>query len=585
MYEVNNNYDKIFQPGNLFLLFKFLKGGLFWFILGLVCATGGALLDVAAGYFIKEFINAGLEENFAKLLREIGLFTIFFGVNIVIKFMLRYTGGKYTYAAIENLRNKIYNVILLFSYSHIENTHSGDFVTRLLNDVKSLEQFYLDYMLDIIYMPLVFFTSFIYLFRINSQLTFASVVVIPITLLLTSILSGPVAGYVKDIREGQTEINTIAQKTTGNMDIIKIFRLNDYFSRKFKTAVNKEMNGYLKKNFLQMCLLPLSFITILMPFFITLVWGGVLILNGEFSAGELFAFLYLLQFMTNPLQRIPDMISEGRGISVSAGRIKSVLNTPPEPGGAIRDVPESTNPVISAKDITFSYTNGQPVLKHISFQVPEGKTIAFAGESGCGKSTLFKLLLGLYPPDSGSLKMYGREYSLWELRSLRNQFALVSQHPFLFPVSLGENISYGNPDAGINEIEHVCETANAAEFIKNLPEGLDTNAGERGANLSGGERQRITIARALLKDAPILLLDEPTASLDSHSESVIQEALRKIMKNRTVLVIAHRLSTIREADTILVLQAGRIVERGKHTELLEKKGVYHALYIKQANES
>lgn len=585
MFHMNRNYDKTFKPGNLLLLFKLLKGGYVWFFLSLVIAAAGAVLDVAAGYFIKEFTNAGLDENLESLFKNIGLFAILIIINIFVKFFVKFTSGQYTFTAVENIRNQIYQIILNFSYDNIENRHSSDLVTRILNDVKVLESFYGNNMQDLIYKPLVFIISFTFLFRLNYQLTLGSVAIVPLMLFLVSILSKPVGKYIEEIRAGQTEINSIAQKTSGNMDTIKIFRLNKYFNQKFKNAVNKEMDGYLKKNFLSVCLQPLGLITWNIPFLTTLVWGGLLILNDSFSPGELFSFLYLLQFMTNPLQGIPEIIAEVRGISVTAGRIQSVLDTPAEEEGMKDDLPEKTDLVIHAENLSFAYNEGPPILKNISFEVPQGKTVAIVGESGCGKSTLFKLLLGLYPPDSGSLKLFGLEYSQWRVKNLRDQFSLVSQHPFLFPVSLKDNISYGNPGLGIDEIEKVCKRANAFDFIQNLPEGINTNAGERGGNLSGGERQRITIARALLKGAPVLLLDEPTASLDTHSEAIIQEALNKIMKNQTVLVIAHRLSTIREADTILVLQDGQIAESGRHEELVEMKGLYHALYTKQVNES
>lgn len=584
MYQIYQNYDKTFKPKNLLVIYKLLKGARGWFLLSLLIAVAAAVLDVAAGYFIKEFTNAGIEGNLAGLLSFIPLFIGIISINLVSKFMQKLTNAKFTYNAIEGIRNRIFTKILGYPYSEIENRHSSDYVTRILNDVNALEQFYRFTLMEIIRAPLLFFITFFYLLTINPLLTVASIISIPILMLVTSLLTRPIPEFVTEVKEAQADMNTLAQKSAGNMDTVKIFGLSDYFNRKFQSAATKEMDGYLKKNKIQRNVFPLAILSWNVPYLTTLIWGGTLILKKSFTTGELFSFIYLLQFMTNPLEVISELISELRAITVTAERIRSVLETEEEKDGDLSDKPLEYNSVISIKNLTFGYTKEATILKNISFDIKEGETVAIVGESGCGKSTLFKLLLDLYQPDSGEIELYNREYSQWRKRSLRDNFSLVNQNAFLFPSSIKDNIRYGNMNAEKSDIEEACRIANITEFLDRLSNGVDYFCGERGQNLSGGERQRVTIARAVVKNSPILLLDEPTASLDTKSEALIQEALNRVMKNRTVVVIAHRLSTIKEADKIVVIKDGEVAEWGSHNELIVKNGVYYGLYNKQMVE-
>jgi len=293
------------------------------------------------------------------------------------------------------------------------------------------------------------------------------------------------------------------------------------------------------------------------------------------SLGTILAFLAYLGSLYAPLESIMYTSSTIQGASGSARRVLEVLNTEnfvTDRPGAISLSP--VRGIVRFENVTFGYLPDRPVLRNISLEVSPGETLALVGETGAGKSTLVSLIPRFFDPTEGQVLVDGHDVRGLRLKTLRRNVALVLQEPFLFPISIAENIAYGCPHASLREIEAAAEAANAHEFIKHLPEGYNTVVGERGATLSGGERQRISIARALLKDAPIVIFDEPTSALDVETESSLLEALERLTRARTTFIIAHRLSTIRKAGRVIVLKEGRIVESGAPAELLAQGGIF-----------
>jgi ABC-type multidrug transport system fused ATPase/permease subunit len=314
-------------------------------------------------------------------------------------------------------------------------------------------------------------------------------------------------------------------------------------------------------------------------------------LKGIITTGEMLAFTVLLTRVLYPLGDVVFCINDIREVGVSLNRIQEIFEQKPETGGIGAFQPVSGNaalgntPALSWDNVTFSYQEECQVLNGVTFSIQQGEHVAFAGGSGEGKTTIFKLLCGFYGKTAGEYKLFGHNYEDWSLDAARNCFSMVSQNVFLFPESIWQNVAYGRQDATREEVVEACKNANIHDFITALPQGYETMVGERGVRLSGGERQRISIARAFLKNAPILLLDEPTASIDAGTEALIQEAIERISSGRTVIVIAHRLSTICHSDRIFVVNHGRIEEEGSHESLLQQNGIYAGMYGKEVQAS
>src|ERR1035437_2652915 len=307
-----------------------------------------------------------------------------------------------------------------------------------------------------------------------------------------------------------------------------------------------------------------------------LIWATAYqVINGRITLGDMLVFIAYLGSLQGQIRRLASIYPALQDFSAGINRLDQILQTPPEVIDKPNAVPlRSANGHVQFENVSFNYGEGQPVLRNVSLSVEAGETIALVGPTGAGKSTLVSLVPRFFDPTEGRILIDGQDLRDVRLASLRSQVALVLQEPLLFPLTVAENIAYGRPDASRTEIEAAARAAKADEFICRLPQGYDTVLGERGANLSGGERQRLTIARALLKDAPILILDEPTTALDAATDALILEAVRALIRGRTTFIIAHRLATVQHADRIVVLQDGAVVESGTHHQLVRQNGLY-----------
>jgi ATP-binding cassette subfamily B protein/subfamily B ATP-binding cassette protein MsbA len=389
----------------------------------------------------------------------------------------------------------------------------------------------------------------------------------------------------KEAQKEIAEVSAILQDNFSGIKEIKAFTQEEYESKRTLSRIAAYTRAILRALKLSNAFHPsIEFVsglgTVIVIFF-----GGRLALANQLALEDLVAFLLYLNTFYQPITSF-GMINEGiQHALASAERVFEILNEEPE----IKDAPDAievdrVKGKIEFRNVSFRYVDDVPVLKNVSFKVNPGEMIALVGPTGVGKTTIANLIPRFYDPDSGQILIDDIDIRKIKLSSLRKQISMVSQDVFLFNGTVKENILYGRPDATDEEVIAAAKAANAHDFIMELPEGYNTRVGERGVKLSGGQKQRISIARALLKDAPILILDEATSSVDTQTEKLIQEALENLMKNRTTIVIAHRLSTIRDADQIIVLKDGEIVEAGRHNELLKKGGLYSQLCKAQSTD-
>ena len=501
--------------------------------------------------------------------------------NILFSYLKTRGVGYFSERTQAKLRQALAAHSTLLPVSYLEQRHSGDLLSVLNADMAKLKTMLSDNFKDFFFQSIRFVFALSYNISINWLLTLVSTILTPAIFLLLSRLTQPVTQRSEEMQDEIGQVNSLAQDSLAGAMVVKSFNLAAILDERFHLANMKALKKGLGVARYWSAINGLSFGLIIMPFIIAMGLGGYLVIDKHLTFGGLFAFINLLNFVVNPLGSLPGILASIGESAGAAQRVFKLIDSPPERQDGRVTQPAhdaAAAPAIQFKDVSFAYHEESPILKHISLAIPRGQTVAVVGPSGGGKSTLLKLILGYYPLPDESVRLFGEDLNAWQLCAARQQMAFVAQDTYLFPVSLGENIACGKPGASQTEIERAARLANIHDFIAGLPEGYATNAGEWGSRLSGGQKQRISLARAILKDAPILLLDEPTSALDAESEALIQEALDRFARQRTTVVVAHRLSTIKNANRVLVLQEGEIVEEGTHTELIAKGGLYLDLY-------
>ena len=496
---------------------------------------------------------------------------------------------------VRDMRNEMFNHALGLPVSYYDRTRSGNVISLIVNDVTSINNSMTSTFDRIIVEPLrlAFFVAM--LFIINYKFTLAIFIIFPALGFLITLIGRTVRRRSKRVMEHMASLLSILHETVNGIRVVKIFGTRDAESRKFREENSRFFRQSFRSNYIGALASPITEVMGVVVVVILLWYGGRQVLGttgGGFGAEDFTRFLVFLFSIFTPLKEIGKLHTTLQTGFASAERVFAALDSAVEGAGGVNGFNDagnvaSNNDKSSAltktsfdKNITFTNVNfnypgcEEAVLKDISFEIKKGSVAALVGSSGSGKSTTLDLLPRFYDITSGKIRIDDVDIREMSLANLRKLFGTVSQETFLFNDTIANNISYGMPNASRESVVSAARSANAWEFIEKMPDGLDTVIGERGVMLSGGQRQRLSIARALLLNPPILILDEATSSLDTESERLVQAAINNVMENRTVLVVAHRLSTIRHADMILVLENGVVVERGTHEELLEKNSRY-----------
>jgi ATP-binding cassette, subfamily B, bacterial len=501
---------------------------------------------------------------------------------------------EYAYARLwRNLAQTIEHELRLDGYNHLQNLemaffeeqNSGSLMSILNDDINQLERFLdkgANEVLQVIVTILLVGGTF---FVVAPGIAWTAVVPMPFIVWGAIAFQKLLAPRYAQVRERVSFLNSRLSNNLGGITTIKSFTTEEYETEQ----VRQDSEAYRQSNreaiALSAAFVPLIRILILIAFIVTLGGGGLLVVQGSLSVGNYSVLIYLIQRLLWPLTRLGETLDQYQRAMASTQRVMNLLDTPLAIASGTRSLPVSqVQGSITFEDIYFAYQPDYPVVKHLSLQVPAGHSVGIVGATGSGKSTLVKLLLRFYEAQSGDIFLDGIPIHELHLQDLRRAIGLVSQDVFLFHGTVRENIAYARPDASFSDVVIAAKHAEAAEFIEQLPQGYDTIIGERGQKLSGGQRQRLAIARALLKDPPILILDEATSAVDNETEAAIQKSLEFMTKGRTTIAIAHRLSTIRHSDCIYVMEYGQIVEQGKHEELLVLNGIYAELWNIQTGQ-
>ena len=580
--------EKTLKRQNIGRLLSLLKPKLGRYLLGLssrVLLTATERLVIAL--FLKKLVDAivaGDKATYHSTL--IGWIAFYAGFTVVAPFVL-YLWRSAIFEGTTNLRQAVFKHLQRLPLGYHEIHHSGDALSILSNDVTAAEKAYQEDLYTLVEASFQGLTAVVLMMVLNWQLSLLIILSGALPLIVNTLFAEPLRKVGQQI---QDRLGTVSERMTdllAGFQVVRTFNLGEWILGRFEQANDQTLAASLKRVRLEAALAGANDFAGI-SFFLPMVVGAYMVMTGRTTFGTYLALIQLSNQINYFVYSLGGVISRIQGALAAADRIFSLMDSPvepekyvPLPGAATPAAVDGAGSMIEFNRVTFAYNGGGDILNSLSLIVPKGRFVAFAGPSGGGKSTLFKLLLGCYPLKDGTIYVGGKSFYNYKLQELRDLIAYVPQDAYLFSGSIYDNIRYGKIGAGEAEIQAAARAAFAHDFVMEFPDGYRTVVGERGARLSGGQRQRIAIARALLKDAPILLLDEATSALDSESEQIVQQALEVLMQGRTTLVIAHRFSTIVNADQIFVIDGGKVVEEGKHAELMDLGGVYKNLYEMQ----
>ena len=501
---------------------------------------------------------------------------VIFGAKAVTMYLQRYYMNQAGQGAVMDIRNELYGHMLRMKLGAIYASRTGDLMSRITGDASTLQNIVTSTFIDMMFNLITFVGMFIFIIYINWRLTSLIVIVLPFVGMLLSYAGKKLRSAGHNVQEHLADITATAQEAFSAVRVVRSFANEEAELERFRQAGRGNYDALLKAVSIQGILAGVIEVFLIAALAVVFRVGGMSVIGGELTPGELVSFTGYIAFMVQPVRSVMNQMSYIQTGIASAERIQAILSAPTED-----DKNRQTDTLITGnvtfRNVSFSYGT-QEILHGISLNVSAGGKIAIVGPTGSGKSTIADLIPRFYEPSSGEILIDGHNINDFGLKDLRRQIGIVPQECILMRGSIAFNIAYGLDDIDMDKVRNAAEIADISAFIETLPEGYNTLVGERGVTLSGGQRQRIAIARAVIRNPRILILDEATSSLDTASEYAVQKALNQAMKGRTSIIIAHRLSTIKNADMIYVLRDGRFIEAGTHSQLLSLGGLYAELY-------
>ena len=500
-------------------------------------------------------------------------------VGAVSEYMEKYLTTSVSQWVAHDLRRTVYHHLQRLSLAEHNESRTGDLITRVTRDIDSIQDFITSALLGIVVSLLTLAGMIGVMLYINWRFTLLALSIVPVLFVIVYFYTRRIKVASRAVRKKESELLSGVNDMLSSIHVVQAFAREDYEDRRFGSESRQTVEVGLQARSLKAKLAPIVDVTVALGTCLVLGYGARLALAGQISAGVLIVFLLYLGKMYKPMRDLSKMSDTVSKAAIGYERIQEVVQLESRvrnlPGA--RDAPAFKG-AVEFDRVSFSYVGGASVLNDVSFRIEPGQVAAIVGPSGTGKSTIVSLIPRFYDPGTGQVRIDGCDVRDFTLKSLRDQISFVLQDTLLFHATLWENIAYGRPDASIEDTVRAAKLANAHDFIVNMPQGYATMCGERGVTLSGGQRQRIAIARAIVRNAPILILDEPTTGLDAVSEQAVIDALDHLMEGRTSVVIAHHLGTIRHADVIFVVKDSELVEQGTHDGLLAKGGLYAELY-------
>jgi subfamily B ATP-binding cassette protein MsbA len=553
-------------------------------ILAACALVTGTLLGLIMPLIVRNVVDVVfVERNLAMLNRFTALLSIIFLAQAFFSFVNRYYTAYIGERVVADLREQLYRHLVSLSLRFFADRRTGEIVSRVTNDVTLLQAAVTDSLITLLQQSLMLIGGVIFLYWLDWRLTSVILGGIPIVTLTMVYLGRKIRRVATEVQDRLAEAIAVVDESIGGIRIVKSFAREAYEISRFTAKVEETFAAALKRVKIAAILAPTIGFMAFMSITITLWFGGYEVIQGYLSPGGLVAFLIYSLLVAGPIAAFSGLYSQFQVALGATERLFELLDLQPDIADASNAYPLPTiGGRVRFENVSFEYDSSLPVLHNISLDIQPGQVVALVGPSGAGKTTLVNLIPRFYDVTTGRLTIDGHDIRQVTNSSLRQQIGIVPQETALFSDTVRENIRYGKLEASQAEIEAAARAANAHDFIVKLPQDYETRVGERGIKLSGGQRQRIAIARAILKDPRILILDEATSSLDSESEQLVQEALERLMKSRTTFVIAHRLSTIINADWIVVVESGRIVEQGTHAQLVSRpEGLYQKLHALQ----